>query len=315
VGTRDFRQEHMTILHEPLAELTRLSDNLRAVGERWLRNSPVSGASWYNDPGSWKALSSSFQSAAYHCGNLTQFLRSDYRSKERDEEIRDSLDTVERDLKDMSSAYAKLKLEEFSNIPLQNRDIFERYSVDFIDLISEYLLKYRKYCGLSIQSEQQLVGDSVEGRLARLEEFAIEHAGQGVADFARRLFPELHKQYSATREAPMEMPAVAPELWTGARGNPETPVDFIRRAYRPWLGNGLTRAHIRDLDPSLSTALDNWLRKNDMPGDLDLPTVSEALTRRLAELQADPEKPTTMTLSEARRLVDTERRRAYRENS
>ena len=60
----------------------------------------------------------------------------------------------------------------------------------------------------------------------------------------------------------VRLPASAPELWQGGRGNPETPPEFVRRVYGEWLGKGLDRAHIRNLDRPLYQALDNWLRRH-----------------------------------------------------
>ena len=56
---------------------------------------------------------------------------------------------------------------------------------------------------------------------------------------------------------------------------------FIKRVYADWLGHGLTRAHLRDLDLPLYNALATWTRRHG-PGDLDLPTKKELNDRLLA---------------------------------
>jgi hypothetical protein len=151
-------------------------------------------------------------------------------------------------------------------------------------------------------------------RLRVLSEFAEHNALPDVVLLANRILPELGLSVAEMEKVPDQ----APEPWLGAgktidaEGNVETPASFIRRVYEPWLGKGLTRAHIRQRDPDLSIALDNWLRKNAMPADLDLPTAAEWNTRRLEELRADPDRPTTMTLAEARTLVDADRKRSQR---
>jgi hypothetical protein len=89
------------------------------------------------------------------------------------------------------------------------------------------------------------------------------------------------------RKRDSEIPSVAPEDWqtakelakAGGKAFQESPPAFIKRVYGRWEGNGLDRALIRRLDPSLSLALDNWLRKNTLPNDLDLPTRNEKAAR------------------------------------
>lgn len=78
------------------------------------------------------------------------------------------------------------------------------------------------------------------------------------------------------------LPVQAPEIYGGLRG-PETPPEFVKRVYAPWLGQGLDRAHIKHLDPKLYTAIDNWTRKpgNEWPADVDLPTRAEQNQRIL----------------------------------
>ncbi|WP_155988070.1 hypothetical protein [Brevundimonas sp. EAKA] len=82
------------------------------------------------------------------------------------------------------------------------------------------------------------------------------------------------------------LPDVAPALWAKDKRAGETPPDFIRRVYEPWIGKGLVRPHIKRLDIQLYVALTNWLRKNDMPDDLNLPTLKEANDRLAAQLEA-----------------------------
>jgi hypothetical protein len=80
-------------------------------------------------------------------------------------------------------------------------------------------------------------------------------------------------------------PQAAPAHWKTDKLDGETPPAFIKRVYGEWLGKGLDRPTVRRLDPALSQALDNWLRKNDMPPDVDLPTVRERNAREIAALK------------------------------
>ena len=80
------------------------------------------------------------------------------------------------------------------------------------------------------------------------------------------------------------LPVQAPEIYGGMRG-PETPPEFVKRVYAPWLGHGLDRAHIKHLDPTLYQAINNWSRKNEWPADVDLPTRSEQTQRTIEQLK------------------------------
>lgn len=93
-------------------------------------------------------------------------------------------------------------------------------------------------------------------------------------------------QYSNV--AAKELPTEAPEIYQGLRG-PETPPEFVKRVYAPWLGQGLDRAHIKHLDPKLYTAIDNWTRKpgNQWPADVDLPTRGEQTRRTIDQLKQE----------------------------
>ena len=59
-----------------------------------------------------------------------------------------------------------------------------------------------------------------------------------------------------------DMPTNAPELWSDRRGMRENPVEFVRRVYAPWLGQGLRRSHLLALDKQLYTALGVWLHRH-----------------------------------------------------
>jgi hypothetical protein len=83
------------------------------------------------------------------------------------------------------------------------------------------------------------------------------------------------------RESSNALPTQAPRRWS-VRESDLSPAEFIRRHYAPWLGKGLTRAHIRHLDISLYEALKRWLKENEMPEDVDLPTKKEMIDRELA---------------------------------
>ena len=81
---------------------------------------------------------------------------------------------------------------------------------------------------------------------------------------------------------PAPLPAEPPALWLKRSNRKEAPIDFISREYAPWLGKGLSRPHIRQLDKSLYLALYKWLSGGGkLPDDFELPTLSEVGDRKL----------------------------------
>jgi hypothetical protein len=107
---------------------------------------------------------------------------------------------------------------------------------------------------------------------------------------------------SAVRQS--ETPERPPALLIDRKNKSETPIEFIVRGYRRWLGRGLTRAHLRKLDMGLYDALKHWLRENKPPADFDLPTKSEMIDRRLAladslSVRHSPEQKAKLRLREA----------------
>lgn len=108
-----------------------------------------------------------------------------------------------------------------------------------------------------------------------------------LASFVRELFPELAELERAEAEGraswvsrvgekgPAQeqerppLPEKAPEAWKDrASGRSEDPPSFLLRVYRPWLDNGLTRAHIRALDRPLYNALATHAHRHGVPEEL-----------------------------------------------
>ena len=122
-------------------------------------------------------------------------------------------------------------------------------------------------------------------RADRLIAYANDRGEDGLEEFVRLLFPEWFLPRPA-ESASIELPSAAPETYQGLAG-PETPPEFVQRVYGPWLGHGLTRAHIRKLDWTLYQAIINWQSRpqNSWPADVDLPTKAEQITRDLEALR------------------------------
>lgn len=80
-------------------------------------------------------------------------------------------------------------------------------------------------------------------------------------------------------------PKSAPELWKARGGEDrESVIDFVRRVYGAYLDGSFTRVDLKRLDPKCYVALSNWLRSNDLPPDLNLPTLSERYSYLIANM-------------------------------
>jgi hypothetical protein len=106
------------------------------------------------------------------------------------------------------------------------------------------------------------------------------------------------------------LPHEAPALWKSDRQKDETPPAFIKRVYGEWERKGLTKNLIRKLDPPLYRALYNWTaRGNEMPADLDLPSLQEQNDRTVADIVLRVDSPAMAVVREGRRIESALRRR------
>lgn len=182
---------------------------------------------------------------------------------------------------------------------------------------------------------------TLKEKLDALDAFTRENLGAPVSAKIVEMFPELLIQTAHQREAPSiesqtswvervggeRQPAVGvsnavpdapPALWKNGKLAGDTPPDFIKRHYGPWLNadaTGLTRPDIKRLDPSLYMALANWLRKNELPDDCPVPIKSQRLDSELARVAdgglasvVSGDDPAAI-LRDAQRLLSAKRRR------
>ena len=76
----------------------------------------------------------------------------------------------------------------------------------------------------------------------------------------------------------IRLPPKAPVFWRDRdKSLNETPIDFTKRIYKEFLGNGMTRADLRRLDKGLEKAITNYCyrKKLEVTQELNLPTKSE----------------------------------------
>jgi len=115
-------------------------------------------------------------------------------------------------------------------------------------------------------------------------------------------------------------PEVPPEEWSKRdRGAPESPADFIRRVYGPWIGQ-LRRADINRLDRPLYLAFAQWVKRHGLDDDLKFEDRSSIVTAELkkrgivnptdAYQELSPEqRKDPRAVGEAARLYKAARRR------
>ncbi len=133
-------------------------------------------------------------------------------------------------------------------------------------------------------------GDELKSRLSQMDAYAKEHPELRPSEYVPFFFPEIRQIRLATQTSERQdaaAPDVAPATWATDKQPVDTPPAFIQRHYEPWLGKGLARPDIKRLDPQLYVALSNWLRNNEMPADLDLPTLKEKNDRWVAKIEAE----------------------------
>lgn len=84
------------------------------------------------------------------------------------------------------------------------------------------------------------------------------------------------------------LPDEAPLRWRNRDTNSDTstinPAKFVRMVYQDWIGRGMTRKHLNDLDPELYRALSVWEHRHPDDRIAELPTLAEVIDRQIAML-------------------------------
>lgn len=173
-----------------------------------------------------------------------------------------------------------------------------------------------QFISYRISGEPDSPTPSLANRLERLAHYSRYHDDDEVRKLAAILIPEWGLEMAPPIGKPTQpaLPDTAPALWKSDKQSGETPPDFIQRVYAPWLGHGLTRAHIKQLDEPLYRSLYKWLSnpRNEMPEDLDLPTLAQQNDRTLARLEAG-EAVGEFTMREMGRIRSAMQRRVEKE--
>jgi hypothetical protein len=184
---------------------------------------------------------------------------------------------------------------------------FDQTSDEFIDNI----VFWKKYCknlaGCAFEAYNMLEGINAstdflyytlstdrKSKLELINRFAKHtFSEKNLAKYIATLFPNLqfveHAHEQEVVRSPSEtasngktaraievdriqLPSSAPALWKVDKLAGDTPPEFIKRVYAKWLGNGLTIADLRKLDPSLVRALAHHEKQGRLiPDGFDLP--------------------------------------------
>ncbi|MEJ0027691.1 MAG: hypothetical protein WDN01_16830 [Rhizomicrobium sp.] len=157
--------------------------------------------------------------------------------------------------------------------------------------------------------------ESIEEWLASLDKFATDNPDTPISSYVRRTLPSpiRHLLEPSPLSEQRPLPTKAPALWAKDRKPGDTPASFFARVYEPWVGR-MTRKDVGRLDHAWYAALSNWLRRNEIPADIDLPTVSEMNDRLLDQFQVrertlDRQADDSAKFRELKRLASAMQRR------
>ncbi len=161
---------------------------------------------------------------------------------------------------------------------------------------------------IDLNITDELLSSSTEERARFLVNYALAYPDRPLAPVADQLFSGSQASAAAVA-APPPLPKEAPALWRQDRQKGESPPDFIRRIYAPWIKDGMPRALLRHLDERLYFALATWLRSNELPEDIKLLKQREANDQWVQRVMENPEEPFTGTLRDFHRLTSAMERR------
>lgn len=166
--------------------------------------------------------------------------------------------------------------------------------IEFIRfLLEKVYLGYNSGKRITIENYDDIILDDADLRLERIRrdiKHLLDEADMIGADAPSSLdsFRGAVAGMIENRSEKIDLPEKAPELYKERTDRKEGPEAFTRRVYAPWLGKGLLRPHVKQLDRPLYQAL----YKRGFPEDFDtlLPTAqgrsANDLSRSDSELLA-----------------------------
>ena len=173
------------------------------------------------------------------------------------------------------------KFEELQGLP----------RIEFIlFLLEKVSLGYNSGNKITKNNYDEIILDDADLRLERIQRnirHLLREADMIGADAPSSL-KGFRKAVAAMVKVPaedFEPPKEAPELYKERADSKESPEDFTRRVYASWLGKGLLRPHVKQLDKPLYQAL----YKHGIPNDFEtlLPTAQGRAVEHLSRSDAE----------------------------
>ena len=162
-------------------------------------------------------------------------------------------------------AFTNLSMRDIASVSKSIRIAFEKY---IVEKRNRSVLSIPE---MSFSGEKNFI-EAIES-YARSSADSLPH-GQGVAD-ALGSFLKAHFARARAQETPP-----VPERKYVPRQDEIIP--FLREVWGEWLAGGhLARQTLYDHDPAAYSALSNWLRNNELPDDMDIPSNREITDREL----------------------------------
>ncbi len=139
--------------------------------------------------------------------------------------------------------------------------------------------------------------DSIERLLATAAELMENQTGleRDAFEYLRRL----RMRVRAARSAQAAKAGIPSEKWASRSDPKEDPISFTRRIFGEMLATGqYSRADLKRWDMSLYTAVTNYIARHGQPADFDLPTKSQLLTRKAAQVKGVRQPSRTKKVAE-----------------
>lgn len=204
--------------------------------------------------------------------------------------------------------------------PVRSVNITEAYAFRTLDdaLDADYpggisaKIDRRKAMILATEVEKQLDNTAIEHGLNRADEIAVllYLAKKFEAEIKYLSYPRRPSKPRLPDAVTSVLPTQAPKLWAERDpGEKINPSKFTRTVYGEWIGKGLTRRHLLELDEPLYRALSVWEHRHPEDAINELTTVAQAIDEKIERLSLE------FTPDELRKLGTALQSRLQRQRS
>lgn len=140
---------------------------------------------------------------------------------------------------------------------------------------------------LARESKSSKPNDPLEAAKTFLIELSSTHnlKPDAVVDMLKALTQYFALQAVTQTASDASLPSVAPELWASrSKEDRRNPRDFAEQVYADWIGKGLTRKKLNQLDSDLYRALTVWEARNPEARLSTIPTIAELVDHQVEQL-------------------------------